>query len=52
MNMTATPAPELLVFTRVAPAPELFFHGSALAQISVRFHTLIFSTVFLCLKSS
>jgi len=37
MNMA--PAPELLVFMSAAPAPA-----------SVRFHTLIFSIVFVCFK--
>jgi len=37
MNMA--PAPELLVFMSVAPAP-----------VSVRFHTLIFSIVLVCPK--
>jgi len=41
------PAPELLVFMAVAPAPELSF---LMAPASVRFHTLKFSIVLVCLK--
>jgi len=45
MNMA--PASELLVFMSMAPAVELSFF---MALASVRFHTLIFSIVLVCLK--
>jgi len=47
MNMV--PAPELMVFISVALAPDIsFFHSMALAP--VRFYTLIFSVVLVCIK--
>jgi len=49
--MSVTQAPELLVFMSVALAPELaFFMAPAPALASVRFYTLIFSIVLVCLK--
>jgi len=43
MNMALAPAPELLVFMSVAPAP-------VPDPASACFHTLMFSIVLVCLK--
>jgi len=51
MKMSHAPAPELFVFMSVAPGPKLsFFMAPAPAPASVRFHTVIFSTVLVRLK--
>jgi len=49
MNMAVAPAPELLAFMSIALAPKLpFFHN--MAPASIRFYTLIFSFLLVCLK--
>jgi len=49
--MKVAPALELLVFMALALAPRLsFFMALDPAPACVRFYTLIFSTVLVCLK--
>jgi len=50
--MALAPTPNLLFLIGVAPVVEFFFYNEAPVPFpaSVRFYTLIFSIVFVCLK--